>query len=44
MLRLRKHSVYPNVPVYGGSDKVPELTNLVKDGDTFFIGENLKVR
>ncbi|KAG9077533.1 Cytoplasmic glyoxalase II [Ceratobasidium sp. UAMH 11750] len=38
------HSVYPDVPVYGGSDQIPALTNLVKDGDTFSVGENLKLR
>ncbi|KAG9123706.1 Cytoplasmic glyoxalase II [Ceratobasidium sp. 392] len=38
------HSVYPDVPVYGGSDQVPALTNLVKDGDTFGIGDNVKVK
>ncbi|KAG9093036.1 Cytoplasmic glyoxalase II [Ceratobasidium sp. 370] len=37
------HSVYPDVPVYGGSDRIPALTNLVKDGDTFSVGENLKI-
>ncbi|CUA70843.1 hypothetical protein RSOLAG22IIIB_04325 [Rhizoctonia solani] len=38
------HSVYPNAPVYGGSDSVPALTHTVKDGDTFSIGENIKVK
>lgn len=37
-------SAYPDVPVYGGSDSVPALTHLVKDGDTFTVGDNLKVK
>ncbi|CCO28574.1 hypothetical protein BN14_02569 [Rhizoctonia solani AG-1 IB] len=38
------HSIYPNAPVYGGSDNIPELTHPVKDGDTFSVGENIKVK
>ncbi|EUC56922.1 metallo-hydrolase/oxidoreductase, partial [Rhizoctonia solani AG-3 Rhs1AP] len=38
------HSVYPNAPVYGGSENVPALTHPVKDGDTFSVGENIKVK
>ncbi|CAE6439610.1 unnamed protein product [Rhizoctonia solani] len=38
------HSVYPNAPVYGGSEDVPALTHPVKDGDTFSVGENIKVK
>ncbi|ELU44165.1 hydroxyacylglutathione hydrolase [Rhizoctonia solani AG-1 IA] len=37
------HSAYPDAPVYGGSDNVPALTHRVKDGDTFSVGENIKV-
>ncbi|KAG8714809.1 Cytoplasmic glyoxalase II [Ceratobasidium sp. 395] len=37
-------SAYPNVPVYGGSKQVPALTNLVKDEDTFSVGENIQVK
>ncbi|KAF8599566.1 hydroxyacylglutathione hydrolase [Ceratobasidium sp. AG-I] len=37
-------SAYPDVPVYGGSDAVPALTHLVKDGDTFSVGDSLKVK
>ncbi|KAG8792411.1 Cytoplasmic glyoxalase II [Ceratobasidium sp. 428] len=44
LLRMRKRSVYPNVPVYGGSKQIPALTNLVKDGDTFSVGEDLQVK
>ncbi|KAI0053824.1 Metallo-hydrolase/oxidoreductase [Auriscalpium vulgare] len=35
---------YPGVPIYGGSDKVPALTNLVKDKDEFTVGEALHVK
>ncbi|KAG8722373.1 Cytoplasmic glyoxalase II [Ceratobasidium sp. 395] len=44
LFHMRKRSVYPNVPVYGGSDQVPALTNLVKDEDTFSVGENIQVK
>lgn len=37
-------SAYPDVPVYGGSDKIPGLNHLVKDGDTFSVGDNIKVK
>ncbi|KAF6764997.1 hydroxyacylglutathione hydrolase [Ephemerocybe angulata] len=37
-------SRFPNAPIYGGSDKVPALTNLVKDKDEFTLGENIKVK
>ncbi|KAJ7582602.1 Metallo-hydrolase/oxidoreductase [Mycena floridula] len=30
---------YPNVPIYGGSQKVEKVTNLVKDKDEFQIGD-----
>ncbi|CAE6417018.1 unnamed protein product [Rhizoctonia solani] len=38
------HSIYPNASIYGGSDKIPALTHLVKDGDTFSVGDNIKVK
>ncbi|KAL5634536.1 hypothetical protein ACGC1H_002550 [Rhizoctonia solani] len=38
------HSAYPDAPVYGGSDNIPALTHLVKDGDTFSVGKNIKVK
>ncbi|OBZ75643.1 putative hydroxyacylglutathione hydrolase C13B11.03c [Grifola frondosa] len=31
-------STYPDVPIYGGSERVPALTNLVKDKEEFSIG------
>jgi len=37
-------TVYPGVPIYGGSHKIPELTNLVKGNDEFTIGESIHVR
>ncbi|PFH50053.1 hypothetical protein AMATHDRAFT_146105 [Amanita thiersii Skay4041] len=39
-----KASTFPGVPIYGGSDKIPALTNLVKDKDEFKIGDNIRVR
>jgi len=33
-----------NVPIYGGSDKVLALTNLVKDKDEFTVGDNIHVK
>ncbi|CAE6432913.1 unnamed protein product, partial [Rhizoctonia solani] len=38
------HSAYPSALVYGGSDSIPALTHLVKDGDIFYVGENIQVR
>ena len=35
---------YPGVPIYGGSDKVPELTNLVKDKDEFAVGNAIHIK
>lgn len=35
---------YPGTPIYGGSDAIPALTNPVKDGDQFKIGENINVK
>lgn len=37
-------SKYPGAPVYGGSDKIPKLTNLIKDKDEFVVGEHIRVR
>lgn len=37
-------SKYPGAPIYGGSSKIPKLTNLVKDKDEFVVGENIRVR
>ncbi|KAJ3997520.1 beta-lactamase-like protein [Lentinula boryana] len=34
-----KVSRFPGVPIYGGSDKIPALTNLVKDQDEFTLGD-----
>ncbi|KIJ60642.1 hypothetical protein HYDPIDRAFT_116941 [Hydnomerulius pinastri MD-312] len=35
---------YPNLPIYGGSDKVLALSKQVKDKDEFVIGENIQVK
>ncbi|KAF8636545.1 hypothetical protein AX17_003357 [Amanita inopinata Kibby_2008] len=35
---------YPAAPIYGGSDKIPALTNLVGDKDEFKVGENVHVK
>ncbi|PCH38274.1 hydroxyacylglutathione hydrolase [Wolfiporia cocos MD-104 SS10] len=35
---------FPGVPIYGGSDKVPALTNLVKDKDEFTVGTGIQVK
>ncbi|KAH9854096.1 hydroxyacylglutathione hydrolase [Lenzites betulinus] len=32
-------SAFPDAPIYGGSDKIPALTKLVKDKDEFSIGD-----
>lgn len=37
-------SRYPGAPIYGGSAKIPKLTNLVKDKDEFVVGENIRIR
>lgn len=37
-------SRYPNVPIYGGSDKVSALTKLVKDKEEFTLGDNIHVK
>ncbi|RDB21332.1 Hydroxyacylglutathione hydrolase, mitochondrial [Hypsizygus marmoreus] len=35
---------YPDVPIYGGSNKVPALTKLVKDKDEFTLGDNTHIK
>ncbi|PPQ99113.1 hypothetical protein CVT26_014363 [Gymnopilus dilepis] len=35
---------YPSAPIYGGSDKIPALTKLVKDKDHFTIADNISVK
>ena len=37
-------SKYPNVTIYGGSDKIPALTKLLHDKDEFSIGDHIHVR
>src|SRR4051812_2341470 len=37
-------STYPDAVIYGGSNKVPALTKLVKDKDEFTIGNDVHVR
>ncbi|EPT05946.1 hypothetical protein FOMPIDRAFT_1026827 [Fomitopsis schrenkii] len=39
-----KASAFPDAPVYGGSDKIPALTKLVKDRDEFKLGEGVTIR
>jgi len=35
---------YPTATIYGGSDRSPAVTNIVKDGDTFKIGDDITVK
>lgn len=35
---------FPGIPIYGGSDKIPALTKLVKDKDEFVLGKNTSIR
>ncbi|KAF8797872.1 hydroxyacylglutathione hydrolase [Phlegmacium glaucopus] len=35
---------YPNAPIYGGSNRIPALTKLLKDKDEFYIGDHIHVR
>jgi len=35
---------YPTATIYGGSRKSPAVTNIVKDGDTLTIGNDIKVK
>ncbi|KAH0830390.1 beta-lactamase-like protein [Lanmaoa asiatica] len=35
---------YPSAPIYGGSTQVLALSNAVKDGDEFVIGDNVHVK
>lgn len=37
-------SAFPGVPIYGGSNKVAALTNLVKDKDEFTVGDTIQVK
>lgn len=37
-------SVYPDVPMYAGSQTAPAITKVVKDKDEFKIGENIEIR
>jgi len=37
-------SAFPDAPVYGGSNQIPALTQLVKDKDEFKVGEGISVR
>ncbi|KAI0340479.1 hydroxyacylglutathione hydrolase [Trametopsis cervina] len=37
-------AAYPGVPMYGGSNKAPALTNIVGDKDEFKITENIHVK
>jgi len=37
-------SEFPDAPIYGGSDKIPALTKLVKDNDEFSVGDNIHVK
>lgn len=35
---------YPDLPVYGGDDRVEGLTTMVQDGDKFNIGKKIFIR
>ncbi|KAF5386768.1 hypothetical protein D9615_001665 [Tricholomella constricta] len=35
---------FPDAPIYGGSDKIPALTKLVKDKDEFTLGDNTHIK
>jgi len=37
-------STFPGVPIYGGSTKIPALSNLVKDKDEFTVGDHTHVK
>ncbi|RXW24931.1 hypothetical protein EST38_g964 [Candolleomyces aberdarensis] len=37
-------SQFPDAPIYGGSDQIPALTQLVKDKDEFTFGDNIRVK
>ena len=39
-----KAKAYPGVPIYGGSDKIPALTNLVKDNSEFTVGTETHIK
>jgi hypothetical protein len=44
ILSILKAKAYPGTPLYGGSDKSPALTNIVKDKDEFTVADNISVR
>ncbi|KAG9226075.1 hypothetical protein CCMSSC00406_0008737 [Pleurotus cornucopiae] len=35
---------YPGVPIYGGSDKIPALTDFVKDNSEFTVGTDTHIK
>lgn len=37
-------SLHSGVKIYGGSEKGQAVDNVVKDGDSFKIGENIDVK
>ncbi|KAG6874291.1 hypothetical protein C0995_001516 [Termitomyces sp. Mi166 len=39
-----KAAKHPDATIYGGSDKVPALSKLVKDQDEFLLGDNTRIR
>ncbi|KIY43633.1 Metallo-hydrolase/oxidoreductase [Fistulina hepatica ATCC 64428] len=39
-----KAEKYPTAKIYGGSDQVPALTDLVHDKDEFTVGDNIHVK
>ncbi|KAG5653262.1 hypothetical protein H0H81_001422 [Sphagnurus paluster] len=44
LTRSCEATTYPNALIYGGSDKIPGLTNLVKDKDEFTLGDNTHIK
>lgn len=43
-LKGTKAKAYPGVPIYGGSDKIPALTDLVKDNSEFTVGTDTHIK
>lgn len=43
LTRTLQAAAFPNVPIYGGSNKVPALTVLVKHNDAFSVGDSINV-
>jgi hypothetical protein len=35
---------YPGIPVYGGSKQGQAVDTVIKDGETFTIGENIHIK